>query len=154
VAPPADKFTGALGEVCRDLSQQLAEDAEGASRVVVIQVTGAADDATARHFGRAIADSALVRAAFFGGDPNWGRIVGALGVVAPADVVGRVGIDFAGVPVARNGVTVNCDEDALAEQIATGNFTVDIDLGGGKGEAHVLTTDLTPDYVRFNGERS
>ncbi len=154
VEPTVTEFAAALETVCRDLAQQLAADAEGASRVVVINLTGAADDASARHLGRAIADSALVRAAFYGGDPNWGRIVGALGTVAPADVVDQVDIAFEGVPVARGGVAVSCDEDALAARMASGDFRVDVRVGSGPGVARILTTDLTPEYVRFNGERS
>lgn len=154
MTPDLEEFRRAIAAVCRDLAEQMAADAEGASRVVVIHVTGAADDATARRLGRTIADSALVRAAFYGGDPNWGRIVGALGTAATPAEVNRVDIDFAGVAVARNGAAAECDEDALAALLATGNFTVAVSLGDGSGEAHVLTTDLTPDYVRFNGERS
>lgn len=154
VEPDPAEFTAALAGVARDLAEQLAADAEGASRVVVVHVIGAESDATARHYGRSIADSALVRTAFFGGDPNWGRMVGALGTVAHSDVVGRVDIDFNGVAVARNGLGVECDEDALAASLASGNFTVTVVVGNGSGEAHVLTTDLTPAYVRFNGERS
>ena len=154
VIPEPDEFSTAITQVCRDLAQQLADDAEGASRVVVIHVTGTESDAAARDLGRAVADSVLVRSAFYGEDPNWGRIVGALGAAASNDSVNRADVDFAGVPVARDGVAVECDQAALAEQLATGNFVVDISLGAGPGEAHVLTTDLTPEYVRFNGERS
>ena len=154
VTPDIEEFRGAVAAVCRELAEQMAADAEGASRVVVIHVTGAESDAAARHLGRAVADSALVRSAFYGGDPNWGRIVGALGnVAAPAEVSGA-DIDFAGVAVARNGVAVECDEDALAARLATGDFTVAVSVGDGPGAAHVMTTDLTPEYVRFNGERS
>ncbi|MCP3977428.1 MAG: bifunctional glutamate N-acetyltransferase/amino-acid acetyltransferase ArgJ [bacterium] len=154
IAPDPDEFSNAVASVCRDLAEQMAADAEGASRVVVIHITGTDSDATARTLGRAVADSALVRSAFYGGDPNWGRIIGALGVAAANDSVSRADIDFIGVPVARDGVAVECDEDALAVQLETGNFAVDVRVGNGPGEAHVLTTDLTPDYVRFNGERS
>lgn len=154
ITPDPREFSNAVAAVCRDLAEQMAADAEGASRVVVIHVSGAASDAIARSLGRAVADSALVRSAFYGGDPNWGRVVGALGAAATNDSVSRADIDFAGVPVARDGVAVECDEDALATQLETGNFTVDVSIGSGPGEAHVLTTDLTPDYVRFNGERS
>jgi glutamate N-acetyltransferase/amino-acid N-acetyltransferase len=152
--PEGDEFATAIARVCRDLAYHLAEDAEGASRVVVIHVSGTTDDATARHIGRSIADSALVRAAFYGGDPNWGRVIGAMGTVAEPAAIAQAAIDFAGVPVARDGVAVEFDNDALAARIATGNFTVEINVGPGPGEAHVLTTDLTPDYVRFNSERS
>jgi len=153
-APDGDEFATAVARVCRDLAYHLAADAEGASRVVVIHVSGTASDGEARSIGRAIADSALVRASFYGGDPNWGRIIGAMGSVVTAEAVAQAAIDFAGVPVARDGMAVDCDEDALAARIATGNFTVEINIGSGRGEAHILTTDLTPDYVRFNGLRS
>ena len=103
VTPAQGEFEAAMAAVCRSLAEQIAADAEGASRVVVIHVVGAADDSTARRMGRAVADSALVRSAFYGGDPNWGRVVGALGVVTSGDVIDRVDIDFAGVAVARDG---------------------------------------------------
>lgn len=152
--PSREEFTAAVHQVCRSLAEQVAADAEGASRVVVIEVVGTESDAVARHWGRVIADSALVRAAFYGGDPNWGRIVGALGTVAPADVVARANISFDGVAVASNGGAVDYDEEALASTLASGGFRVRVGLGDGPGEAHILTTDLTPEYVRFNGERS
>jgi glutamate N-acetyltransferase/amino-acid N-acetyltransferase len=143
-----------LSSVCRELAHQLAEDAEGASRVVTIDVTGAADDGEARALGRSIGDSALVRSAFHGGDPNWGRIVGALGAASVPVNLDSVRIDFAGVTVAYDGVASEFDEDALVEALAKGDFTVAVDLNQGPGAATVLTTDLTPDYVRFNSERS
>lgn len=154
LTPDPDEFRDAVAAVCRHLAEQMADDAEGAGRVVIIHMTGAASDAAARRLGRAVADSALVRSAFYGGDPNWGRIVGALGTVSSREEVAEADIDFAGVAVARDGTAVPCDEDELAAQLATGNFTVRVSLGSGPGEAHILTTDLTPDYVRFNGERS
>ncbi len=142
-----------LDEVCRRLAQQMAEDAEGASRVVHLIVRGAADAAQARALGRSVADSALVRASFYGGDPNWGRILGALGV-APVEVdQTQVWVAYEGVPVAAGGVAVSYDHDALVARLG-GDFTVEIAVGDGPGIADVLTTDLTPDYVRFNGEPS
>ncbi len=152
--PDPDEFEAAISAVCRDLAEQLAADAEGATRVVMLHVSGADSAEQARHLGRVVADSALVRTSFFGGDPNWGRIVGALGTAADGDAVDRVDIDFAGVAVARGGAAVECDQEALAAQLARGNFTVRVSLGSGPGEAQVLTTDLTPEYVRFNGGRS
>jgi glutamate N-acetyltransferase/amino-acid N-acetyltransferase len=101
-----------------------------------------------------IADSALVRSSFYGGDPNWGRIIGAMGATTiPFDPL-AVSISFAGVTVAESGVATEFDEPALVASIADGDFDVAISVGGGDGRATVLTTDLTPDYVRFNGERS
>ena len=154
VQPSQAELTEALGAACRDLATQLAADAEGSSRVVVIEVSGASDAATARRAGRHIADSGLVRASFFGGDPNWGRVIGALGA-GPVDFDPReVAVAYAGVTVAADGVAVPVDESALLATLARGDFTVSVSIGDGPGSAAVLTTDLTPEYVRFNGERS
>ncbi len=154
VRPEPLEFTGALTAACVHLSEQLAADAEGASRVVVIEVTGAPDEETARVAGRAMADSALVRSAFYGGDPNWGRLLGALGASPVEFDPARFSVWFAGVQVAAEGEPVSYDEPALLEVLAEGNFEVRVDLGAGTAAMPVITTDLTPDYVRFNGERS
>lgn len=153
-AATAAELSVAFGDVCRSLARQIAADAEGASRVVRIVVGGARDAATARRLGRLVADSALVRASFYGGDPNWGRIFGALGTAdVPIDPA-TISINYEGVPVAVGGVGVPCDVEALAVRLGSGDFTVEIALGDGSGSAEVLTTDLTPEYVVFNGERS
>lgn len=154
IAPSTDEFGKALATACRTLAVAIAKDAEGASKMVLLRVSGANDAKEARHYGRVIADSALVRSAFYGGDPNWGRIVGALGTVAPPSVMSSVDIDFCGVAVARGGVGVPHDEDALVDTLTAGDFSLHVMVGEGPGEAQILTTDLTPDYVRFNGERS
>jgi glutamate N-acetyltransferase/amino-acid N-acetyltransferase len=142
---------GLLGRVCDDLRHQLAEDAEGASRVVTIAVSGARDDATARAAGMAIADSALVRAMFYSGDPNWGRIVGALGASDVDYDPAQVSVGFGGTLLALGGTGLEAD-GAVVE--VAGDFTVDVGLGDGPGTARIVTTDLTPDYVIFNSEYS
>lgn len=154
VRPDPLDLAGALTGACRHLAQQLAADAEGASRVVALRITGAAGDDVARAAGRAISDSALVRASFYGGDPNWGRVLGALGASGIEFDPRRVSIGYTGVVVAAAGVAVDHDEPELMNALASGDFVVAVDLGEGPGEATVITTDLTPDYVRFNGERS
>lgn len=154
VRPPVDDFASVLGAVSRDLATQLAADAEGAERVVTVDVVGARDDAVARSMGRTITDSALVRAAFYGGDPNWGRLAGALGAGGDDFDPAALSISFAGVEVARGGVAVDHDEEALVATLAKGDFDVEVTVGAGPGRASVLTTDLTPAYVSFNGERS
>jgi glutamate N-acetyltransferase/amino-acid N-acetyltransferase len=154
VRPNPLDLAGALAAACRHLAEQLAADAEGAFRVIALRVTGAVDDAAARAAGRAISDSALVRSSFYGGDPNWGRVLGALGASDVEFDPRRVSIGYAGVVVAAAGVAADHDEGALLDSLASGDFVVAVDLGAGPGDATVLTTDLTPDYVRFNGERS
>lgn len=154
VRPEPDVFTEAVSTVCWDLANQLAADAEGASRVVMIDVVGAVDDAEARRAGRLVADSALVRAAFFGGDPNWGRLLGALGATDVKFDPSEFGIAYEGIDIARDGVAVAHDAQALHQAIAAGDFSVTMTVGSGAGKARVITTDLTPDYVNFNAEYS
>jgi glutamate N-acetyltransferase/amino-acid N-acetyltransferase len=151
--PEPRDLAAALVAACESLAAQLAADAEGASRVVALSVSGATDDSTARHLGRAVADSVLVRASFFGGDPNWGRIVGAIGAAGVPVDVNLVGVAYEGVLVAERGVGLAVDEDAVAA-LLHGDFEVRISVGDGPGRARILTTDLTPDYVQFNGGRS
>lgn len=152
--PAGGELALALTNACRELARLMAEDAEGASRVVTIQVDGAASDTEARLAGRAVADSALVRSAFYGGDPNWGRIVASLGSSrVPFDPL-ALDIAYEGIQVARAGTAVPFDAATLVARMAAGDFTVSIAVGPGPGSATVLTTDLTPEYVIFNAERS
>lgn len=154
VTPDAVAFTEVVAAVCWDLANQLAADAEGASRVVTMEVAGAPDVATARRAGRLVADSALVRAAFFGGDPNWGRLLGALGASDVRFDPAQFGVAYDGIQIAKDGVAVAHDNVALHRAITTGDFTVTMTIGDGPGTARVVTTDLTPDYVTFNAEYS
>lgn len=154
VQPEPVKIADALTRVCWDLANQLAADAEGAGRVVLIDVVGASSDALARQAGRLVADSALVKAAFFGGDPNWGRLLGALGAADFEFDPAEFGVAYEGIDIARSGVAVDHDRAALHEAIASGDFTVTMTVGAGPGRARVITTDLTPEYVTFNAEYS
>ncbi len=154
VTPTREELTSAVTQVCWDLANQLAADAEGASRVVTVEVVGAVDRATARRAGRLVTDSALVRSAFFGGDPNWGRLLGALGATDVAFDPNEFGVAYNGIAVAEDGREVAHDAAALHRAIAAGDFTVTMTIGRGSGAARVLTTDLTPEYVNFNAEYS
>ena len=154
VAPGREEFAAAMADVCRSLSMAMARDAEGASRMVTIEVTGASDDASARTIGRTIADSALVRSSFYGGDVNWGRILGAMGTAKVPFDIGSVTIAYNGVTVFSGGVGAPFDEPALLESCAKGDLALAVIVGPGPGRADVVTTDLTPEYVTFNAERS
>ena len=149
-----EELSATVGDVCRSLAAQIAADAEGAERVITLRVHGATDIATARKAGRAMADSALVRAAFYGGDPNWGRLVGALGATDVRFAMDDIRVAFEGVVVADAGIAADHDEAALLASLESGDFTVDVTIGTGVATAAVLTTDLTPEYARLNGERS
>jgi glutamate N-acetyltransferase/amino-acid N-acetyltransferase len=153
VSADPDSFRLALTQVCADLARQIAADAEGAKRVVTVEVGGASNDAEARAIGKALTDSDLVRASFYGGDPNWGRIFGALGVGPVPIEASAISISYEGELVAAGGVGVPFDEGSLLERL-NGDFELQVIVGAGPGRARILTTDLTPEYVRFNGERS
>jgi glutamate N-acetyltransferase/amino-acid N-acetyltransferase len=143
-----------MEEVCRNLALQMAHDAEGASRVITVDVTGAPTDGQARSLGRTVTDSALVRSSFYGGDVNWGRILGALGTSMIEIEPGEIEIIYEDVVVFTRGMRTGYDEPTLLRTLETGDFSVTISLGDGPGNAHIVTTDLTPEYVVFNGERS
>jgi glutamate N-acetyltransferase / amino-acid N-acetyltransferase len=153
VEPDPELFASALEGVCADLALQMAIDAEGASKVVTIEVTGAATRGAARRLGMQVADSALVRSAFHGADPNWGRILGALGVAGVPLDQSQVNIRIEGTLVCSGGVAADYDDDAVS-RLMTEGFEIEIEVGDGHGSATIVTTDLTPDYVRFNSDRS
>lgn len=154
VALDRESFAVGIKAVCKDLALQMARDAEGASRVVAIDVSGAANARDARSMGRVITDSALVRASFFGGDVNWGRVLGALGTSEIVFDPDHVTISYEGVTVFADGTGTEFDEAALLAQCAEGDLHLSVSVGSGTGSAHIVTTDLTPEYVIFNGERS
>ncbi len=153
VEPDPGAFAAAIEAACADLAGQMARDAEGASRVIHLDVSGAPDDGTARRLGMVMADSALVRSSFYGADPNWGRLVAALGTAGVDVDLDAIEIAYDGTVIASRGVAVPVDEDALSARLGA-DFTVSVRVGTGSGRATVTTTDLTPEYVRFNGERS
>ncbi len=154
VEPDRDELTAAVTGVCRRLATAMAEDAEGASRVVTLTITGAETDDAARRLGMAVADSVLVRSSFYGGDPNWGRIYGALGVAGVPIDPAAVTVHYQGVQVASSGSSVGYDEPSLLSSMKSGPLDVRISVGHGQGKGVVVTTDLTPSYVVFNGEPS
>ena len=154
IEPDPVELAAVVTSVCRRLATAMAEDAEGASRVVTLTVSGAASDRDACRLGMAVADSALVRASFYGGDPNWGRVYGALGVAGVSLDPAAIAVRYQGVAVAERGVAVAYDVAVVLAAMKTGPLAVDVSVGAGVGRAEIITTDLTPDYVIFNGEPS
>lgn len=143
-------FSRALEEVCHSLALQIVADGEGAQRVIEIQVRGARTDADARRIGQTIATSPLVKTAFAGGDPNWGRILGAAGRAGVKFDPRLVAIDMAGIPVLRRGEPLNFNERAASNRLLEKNVHVLVDLKSGKGSARYWTCDFTAEYVRIN----
>ncbi len=151
--PPAlAAVARAVHAVCADLALQVIADGEGASRVAGITVAGARSDEDALAIARAIATSSLVRAAIHGADPNWGRIMMAMGNAGVAFEPSRVQVVCAGHTVARFGVATAFDRARAAIAMASDEVAIEVNLGVGNGTATVLTCDLSEDYVRFNSE--
>ena len=151
VRPAAQDFQAALDETCHDLAMQLLHDAEGAAHDIAIEVQHAASDADALEVARAVARSNLFKCAVFGGDPNWGRVLAALGTTAADFDPDRIDVAFNGVEVCRDGAI---GEDRGLVDLSTRDVRVAINLRNGRGKATVWTNDLTYDYVKENAEYS
>ncbi len=146
-------FERALQDVMMDLAHQVVRDGEGATKFVEVAVTGAADDADARRVAMAIANSPLVKTAIAGEDPNWGRIVmavGKSGAVADRD---RLSIRFGDLVMAENGWrSPNYSEEAAAAYMKGPELTITVDMGLGQGQSKVWTCDLTHRYIDINAD--
>jgi glutamate N-acetyltransferase/amino-acid N-acetyltransferase len=148
-------FQAAVGDILRELSRFVVKDGEGATRVVDIYVRGARSAAEAEKVARAVACSPLVKTAFHGGDPNWGRIVCAIGYSGAALNLDKLDITIGDVPIGRNGISMGVEyEKQAATVMRAPEFPVTIDLRLGGGTAHVVTSDLSVGYVRFNSAYS
>jgi glutamate N-acetyltransferase/amino-acid N-acetyltransferase len=148
-----DAFAEALQSVMLDLAHQVVRDGEGATKFVTVHVTGATDNADARKVAMATANSPLVKTAIAGEDPNWGRIVMAVGKSGAKADRDRLSIRFGDVLVAENGWKVDSyTEEAGAAHMKGQEIDLSIDLGLGDGEATVWTCDLTHGYITINAD--
>ena len=146
-------FAEALESVMLDLAQQVVRDGEGATKFVEIRVTGAATDADAKVHGLAIANSPLVKTAIAGEDPNWGRVVMAIGKSGAAADRDLLSISFGGILVAEKGwVSPDYSEDAAAIYMKSQDLVISVDLGLGEGKSTVWTCDLTHGYIEINAD--
>jgi glutamate N-acetyltransferase/amino-acid N-acetyltransferase len=145
-----DVFTEKLTAACADLAGQMAGDAEGATKVITVTVTGAANDGEARVAARKVAQSQLVKCSFYGEDPYWGRVVSELGSAGVGFDPDRVAVAYGDVTVCRDGVAADHDAAALAASLTARNVSVSADLGVGDGRGVILTNDLTHAYIDEN----
>jgi glutamate N-acetyltransferase / amino-acid N-acetyltransferase len=148
----AAAFEGALREVCDSLAEQLVADAEGATRHFRVAVEGAADADQARIAARVVAQSPLVKTAIHGGDPNWGRIVAALGRSGAAFTLDRCRVAIGGLVVFDRGAPEPVDVDGIRRALSHPRLDIAIDLGAGDGSGHAWGCDLSADYVRINAD--
>lgn len=151
VAPDPAEFSGVVREVCADLARQLIADAEGASKDIAITVNGAATEADALEAARAIGRSNLLKCAIHGKDPNWGRVLSALGTTAAYFDPAAVDVSINGITVCRGGGIG--DSRNLVDMGAREVF-IDVELNAGSSTATIWTNDLTADYVHENSAYS
>ena len=146
------KFLETLDKLCKELAQEIADDGEGATKFLTVHVTGTKTFADAKTIAMSVAKSPLVKTAFFGADPNWGRVICAVGYAGvpmnPEDVV----VKFGDIPVYAHGVGAEYDAEALAKVMEQHDITISIDMGQGEEEATVWTCDFSYEYVKINGE--
>jgi len=146
-------FHGALGWVMRDLAIQVVKDGEGASKIIAITVTGAKSPRAARKIGLSIANSPLVKTAIAGEDPNWGRVVMAVGKSGEAADRDKLSIRFGDILVAENGwVSPDYAEALGAAYMKRSELEIAVDVGVGAGRATVWTCDLTHGYIEINAD--
>lgn len=145
-------FADALTGVMQDLARQIIRDAEGAKKLITIEVEGARTDRDAAYLARAIANSSLVKTAIAGADPNWGRIIGAAGYSGVQFDPAAVTISLQGVIVCQSGRAADFDEDSLGDSLRSRDCLIRFHIAGkGRGFARFWTCDLTEDYIRING---
>jgi glutamate N-acetyltransferase/amino-acid N-acetyltransferase len=155
IAPKDETFGDALTQVCKSLARQIVADGEGISHVVELHIDGAATDADALRIAKAIAHSPLVKTAWAGNDPNWGRLMAAIGYSGAEIDPERIDIDFGELPICRNGGrAARFDETAAHAYIAQPEFSVAIHLNQGAGSCVFWTTDLTVEYIHINADYS
>jgi glutamate N-acetyltransferase/amino-acid N-acetyltransferase len=149
-SPEAAIFKEALSQVCVSLTRQMARDGEGASRLLVVEVAGAGNTADARKAARTIASSSLVKSAVYGADPNWGRVVAALGRSGAALDENKIDLFINGVCIMEGGKPIPFHRDAVVALMRGPEVTFRLQLNLGDGEATAWGCDLTEQYVIIN----
>ena len=147
-----EKFYQTLKNLCVELAKRIAADGEGASKFLTINVTGAQSFADAKKVGMSVANSPLVKTAFFGQDANPGRTICAVGYSGVKILPEKITIKFGGLTVYAKGLVTKFDEDAMRKILAEHDIAVDIELGLGDAAATVYTCDLSFQYVKINAD--
>lgn len=151
-----DRFTEALKAICVTICRELARDGEGSTRLLICDVNGACDNENARIIAKSVICSSLVKAAMFGSDANWGRVLCAIGYSGAMCDITKVEVAFVSergrIIVCRNGAGVTFDEDRAKDILLTDEVIIDIICGDGDGKAEAYGCDLTYDYVRISGD--
>jgi glutamate N-acetyltransferase/amino-acid N-acetyltransferase len=148
-----DRLSAAVADVCIELAKMIPDDGEGASHLIEINIAGCRTEQDADRIARTIADSALVKTAVTGGDPNWGRIMSAAGYSGVDFAVEKSNLWINQTQIFANGAPVPFDDAALSQSMKSNRETIlQIQLGEGEAEKRFWTSDLTVDYVKFNAD--
>ena len=151
-----EEFCSALYTICEIVSKNIAKDGEGATKLLTVKVTGAPLKAVAKKVAKSVACSSLFKAAMFGADANWGRVLCAIGYTDADFDIDKVDVAFASkegrIEVCKNGSGVPFDEGIAKEILLQGAIDIEIEMNSGKGYATAWGCDLTYDYVKINGD--
>jgi glutamate N-acetyltransferase/amino-acid N-acetyltransferase len=150
----AEEFTNAVLAACRDLTMQMARDAEGMTRIAHLSVTGAHSNEEARIAAKNIVENNLVKCSWYGGDPYWGRLMAAAGSAGVDLNVPRSHVAYGGIVVASGGTGIEHDGQALAEHMMGDEVEIEVHLGAGHGHARMIGIDLGPGYIKENSKTS
>jgi glutamate N-acetyltransferase/amino-acid N-acetyltransferase len=150
----ADEFANAVLAVCRDLTMKMARDAEGMTRIAHLTVTGATNEHEARIAAKNIVENNLVKCSWYGGDPYWGRLMAAAGSAGVDMNVDKSFVAYGGIKVAKSGVGIEHDGQALTEHMMGDEVEIEVFLGAGKGSARMIGIDLGPGYIKENSKTS
>jgi glutamate N-acetyltransferase/amino-acid N-acetyltransferase len=149
-----EEFADAVLAACRDLTMQMARDAEGMTRIAHLTVTGAHTNEEARIAAKSIVENNLVKCSWYGGDPYWGRLMAAAGSAGVDLNVARSHVSYGGIIVAKAGVGVAHDGQALSEHMMSDEVSIEVHLGAGHGSAKMIGIDLGPGYIKENSRTS
>ncbi len=149
-----DEFANAVLAACRELTMMMARDAEGMTRIAHLKVTGASTDEEARVAAKNIVENNLVKCSWYGSDPYWGRLMAAAGSAGVDLNVSKSHVAYGGIVVAKAGLGIEHDGQALAEHMMGDEVAIEVHLGAGKGSANMIGIDLGPGYIKENSKTS
>jgi glutamate N-acetyltransferase / amino-acid N-acetyltransferase len=150
----ADEFAKVVLEACQQLTMMMARDAEGMTRIAHLTVTGAHTNDEARIAAKNIVENNLVKCSWYGGDPYWGRLMAAAGSAGVEMSVAKSFVAYGGIRVAKGGVGIEHDGQALAEHMMGDEVEIEVHLGAGHGHARMIGIDLGPGYIKENSKTS
>lgn len=149
-----DEFANAVLAACHELTMQMAHDAEGMTKIAHVTVTGAASDTEAQIAAKKIVDNNLVKCSWYGSDPYWGRLLAAAGSAGVDLDPAKSWVSYGGVVVAKGGVSIEHDGQAVSEHMMGEEISIKVNLGAGSGCAKMIGIDLGPGYIKENSRTS